>query len=76
MNPDPSGAKTAAPSQPIDEIKPNPGFGASLESVHPSYDLTNLEPPGYEFKVGGLAFFPDGRMLVTTLDSCWISLHS
>jgi cytochrome c len=46
-------------------VKP-PGFGAPLEGVHPSYDLRNLEPAGIDLTVGGMAFFPDGRLLVTT----------
>ena len=28
--------------------------------------MSTLEPEGYDFKVGGLAFFPDGRLLVAT----------
>ncbi len=43
-----------------------PGFGSPLIGLHPSYDLQDLEPAGYDFTVGGLAFFPDGRLLVTT----------
>jgi cytochrome c len=43
-----------------------PGFGASLEGVHPSYDLSNLDVPGYDFKVGGMAFLPDGRLVIAT----------
>lgn len=46
-----------------------PGFGASLEGVHPSYDLQTIHPQEFEPRVGGLAFLPDGRMLVTTWDS-------
>ncbi len=46
-----------------------PGFGASLESVHPAYDLTNLHTMGFNPKVGAMAFLPDGRLLVTTWDA-------
>lgn len=43
-----------------------PGFGSSLNRVHPSYDLQTISVKGIEFKVGGLAFLPDGRLLVST----------
>ena len=45
-----------------------PGFGAALEGVHPSYDLTTIRKKNFQPKVGGLAFLPDGRLLVTTWD--------
>lgn len=48
--------------------KPIPGFGAALEGVHPSYDVQTIRPPGFKPRVGGLAFLPDGRLLVTTWD--------
>lgn len=48
------------------EVKP--GFGASLEGVHPSYDLLTIRPSHFKPKVGGLAFLPDGRLVVTTWD--------
>ncbi|WP_282162408.1 c-type cytochrome [Ulvibacterium marinum] len=43
-----------------------PGFGSSLNGVHPSYDLQIINVEGIEFKVGGLAFQPDGRLLVSS----------
>jgi len=46
-----------------------PGFGASLEGVHPSYDLSTIHKYDFKPRVGGLAFLPDGRLLVTTWDS-------
>jgi cytochrome c len=46
-----------------------PGFGAPLEGVHPSYDLSTIRPPDFKPRVGGLAFMPDGRLLVTTWDA-------
>lgn len=49
--------------------QPKPGFGASLEGVHPSYDLQTIHNQEFQPRVGGLAFLPDGRMLVTTWDS-------
>lgn len=48
--------------------KPNPGHGTSLEGVHPSYDLQAIHTADFNPKVGGLAFLPDGRLLVTTWD--------
>lgn len=50
-------------------IIPNPGHGASLEGVHPSYELQTLHGPDFQPRVGGLAFLPDGRLLVTTWDA-------
>ncbi len=46
-----------------------PGFGAALEEVHPSYDLSTIHKHDFQPRVGGLAFLPDGRLLVTTWDS-------
>lgn len=49
--------------------KPKPGFGAPLEGVHPSYDVQTIRPKDFKPRVGGLAFLPDGRLLVTTWDT-------
>ncbi|WP_420148551.1 c-type cytochrome [Spirosoma sp.] len=46
-----------------------PGYGAEVEGVHPSYELTTLHRPDFQPRVGGLAFLPDGRLLVTTWDT-------
>lgn len=51
----------------ISESKP--GFGTALEGVHPSYDLSTLHSSNFQPKVGGLAFLPDGHLLVTTWDT-------
>jgi len=45
-----------------------PGFGAALEGVHPSYDLHTIRKQNFQPRVGGLAFLPDGRLLVATWD--------
>lgn len=45
-----------------------PGWGAPLEGVHPGYDLISLHTTKFKPRVGGLAFLPDGRLLVTTWD--------
>lgn len=46
-----------------------PGFGAPLEALHPSYDLQTIHDQSFRPRVGGLAFLPDGRLLVTTWDT-------
>jgi cytochrome c len=53
-----------------DDVKrtAKPGYGAALEGVHPSFDLRTIHKKDFKPKVGGLAFLPDGRMLVTTWD--------
>ncbi|SOE19605.1 cytochrome c [Spirosomataceae bacterium TFI 002] len=51
------------------KLPSKPGFGAPVASVHPSYDLVNLHTPTFKPRVGGLAFMPDGRLLVTTWDT-------
>lgn len=46
-----------------------PGFGAPLEGVHPAFDLQTIRKNNFKPRVGGLAFLPDGRLLVTTWDT-------
>jgi len=46
-----------------------PGFGGALEGIHPSYDLSTIHKQDFRPRVGGLAFLPNGRLLVTTWDS-------
>lgn len=46
-----------------------PGFGAPLAGVHPSYDVQTIHDSKFHPRVGGIAFLPDGRMLVTTWDT-------
>lgn len=46
-----------------------PGDGRPLIGVHPSYDLVNFRPAGFQPAVGGLDFLPDGRLAVSTWDS-------
>ncbi len=50
-------------------VPSKPGFGAALTGVHPSYDLSTLSTPGFNPKVGAMAFLPHGRLLVTTWDT-------
>lgn len=53
----------------VDKALLKPGFGLALEGVHPSYDLSTLHHQEFQPRVGGLAFLPDGRLLVTTWDT-------
>jgi cytochrome c len=50
-------------------VPSKPGFGTSLEGLHPGFSVTSLHSAHFQPKVGGLAFLPDGRLLVTTWDS-------
>lgn len=45
------------------------GTGLPLTGVHPSFDRTPLRPDGFEPRVGGLDFLPDGRLAVATWDA-------
>ena len=49
--------------------KSRPGFGAPLEKLHPSYEVKTIHKKEFKPRVGGLAFLPDGRLLVTTWDA-------
>ena len=55
--------------QPDNSLPVRPGFGAPLEGVHPSYDLSVIRHSDFKPRVGGLAFTADGGLLVTTWDS-------
>lgn len=46
-----------------------PGHGEALAGVHPSFDLQTIRKADFKPRVGGLAFLPDGRLLVTTWDT-------
>ncbi len=46
-----------------------PGDRAPLDGVHPSYTLYPIRPEGFEPRVGGLDFLPDGRLAVCTWDA-------
>lgn len=46
-----------------------PGDRQPLTDVHPSYNLTTFDIPGFEPRVGGLAFLPDGSLVVCTWDA-------
>ena len=66
------GTRSAAPqgnaASPENKLPVSPGFGAPLEGVHPSFDLTTLHNDSFKPKVGGLKFMPDGRLVISTWD--------
>ncbi len=43
-----------------------PGDGLPLDAVHPSFTLIDLRPDGFEPKVTGMDWLPDGRLAVLT----------
>lgn len=45
-----------------------PGFGASLEDVHPAFALSQVRPEGFKPRVGDLSFMDDGRLVICTWD--------
>ncbi len=45
-----------------------PGDRTPLLDVHPGWTLSTIRPPGYEPKVGAMAFLPDGRLVIGTFD--------
>ena len=59
----------SAVSPPMAVQKRIPGDGYALESVHPSYTLTQARPDEFSPKVGGMDFLPDGRLVVSTWDA-------
>ncbi|GAA3850242.1 hypothetical protein GCM10022227_04130 [Streptomyces sedi] len=44
----------------------SPGDGLPLDSVHPSYDLTDLRPEGFEPQVSAMDWLPDDRLAIAT----------
>ena len=58
-----------------EDSRMSPGDGMPLEDVHPSFDRADVRPEGFEPRVGGLDWLPDGRLAVATWDdvgSVWI----
>lgn len=53
----------------IDSLFPErPGDSRPELSVHPSFDLSTPRPKDFDPRVGGMDFYPDGRMLICTWD--------
>ncbi|MES2922992.1 MAG: family 16 glycoside hydrolase [Verrucomicrobiota bacterium] len=46
-----------------------PGDGRPLTGVHPGFNLVNFRPSGFQPRVGGMDFLPDGRLAVCTWDA-------
>ena len=44
------------------------GDGLPLQSVHPSFMLEDIRPEGFEPQVGGMAFLPDGRLVIADFE--------
>ncbi len=45
-----------------------PGFGASLEEIHPAFTLSEVRPQGFEPRVGDMEFRENGNMVLCTWD--------
>lgn len=46
-----------------------PGDQSALESVHPSYEMTQARPDDFISRIAGLDLMPDGRAVVSTWDA-------
>ena len=55
------------PDGPVEDGR-RPGDRKPLVTPHQSTDLVELRPSGFEPKVGGIDFLPDGRMIICTWD--------
>ena len=65
---DTSALKVVDPSPlPVDPFK-SPGKGEKLNAPHPATVLRDMTPPGIDSTIGGIAFQPDGTMVVSTWD--------
>ncbi len=53
---------------PMSVVTQIPGDKASLTSMHPSFDLHQAKPEGFEPKVGGLDFMSNGDVVISTWD--------
>lgn len=49
--------------------KGGPGDGLEVEGAHPAYRVTQARPEGFEPRVGGMDWLPDGRLVVSTWDA-------
>ena len=65
---DTSALKVAAPSPPPASPFKAPGKGEKLTAPHPATVLRDISPPGIDSTIGGIAFRPDGTMVVSTWD--------
>ena len=63
---DTSALKVVAPSPPPASPFKAPGKGEKLTAPHPATVLRDITPPGIDATIGGIAFRPDGTMVVST----------
>ena len=45
-----------------------PGDGLPIEVVHPMFAVEPLRPEGFQPKIGGMAFLPDGRLVISDFE--------
>ncbi|WP_433112132.1 RICIN domain-containing protein [Micromonospora sp. CA-246542] len=57
---------TAPGRKECEGVSDTPGDGLPLTGVHPGYTLTNLRPSGFQPKVTGMDWLPDGRLVIST----------
>lgn len=70
LRPKDGGKAAAKPRMVVEETLPEQaGFGMPLAGVHPGLKLIDFRPESFKPRVGGMAFLPDGRLLVSTWDS-------
>ena len=60
--------KLSGYSLPIASGQKVPGDAFPLQTIHPSYDLSQARPDEFLPKVGGMDFLADGRLVVSTWD--------
>jgi glucose/arabinose dehydrogenase len=61
------GARVVSPGvKECEGVSDGAGDGLPLTKVHPSFDLTNLRPAGFQPDVSGMAWYPDGNIAVLT----------
>ncbi|HMQ48080.1 MAG TPA: DUF1080 domain-containing protein [Saprospiraceae bacterium] len=58
-----------AKAPPMAQVRRIPGDGYPVATVHPSYDIAQARPNDFSPKVGGMDFFSDGRLVVSTWDA-------
>ncbi|MEV7327765.1 ricin-type beta-trefoil lectin domain protein [Micromonospora sp. NPDC093244] len=57
---------TAPGRKECEGVTDSPGDGLPLTGVHPGYTLTDLRPSGFQPKVTGMDWLPDGRLVIST----------
>lgn len=58
-----------AKAPPMVQQRRIPGDGYPVAGLHPSYDVAQARPNDFSPKVGGMDFFSDGRLVVSTWDA-------